>query len=310
MLKATIFELDTLDGKELAGACAAKLRERGIEVIERKQFKKMDCIRAILSDDLVFLDASREAERHNYRQFSQMAIYRPHVFICSRSYLPFNFQPIHPGGAAPEWYPQRKSNKEILQSLFGPVSQGGPEPAVDDFLNNKPERDPRSVAASGFKQIRENLAYVKGARHREILRRKKQGEIFISFRGKYFQAVQELDAQVQAAAAPGSAPTFRYYPPGGLSSLIMSEQMRWSLLSMIGRHIAPAREFWIYDTPDYFDSWWTTGNWPGWSIVLRRMDVARSCASSIQRPARYVTSIPAIASFLANARRREWTAIL
>lgn len=36
-------------------------------------------------------------------------------------------------------------------------------------------------------------------------------------------------------------------------------QRRWQVLRLIWRWIASVSEFWVYDTDDYLDSWWTRG---------------------------------------------------
>lgn len=48
-----------------------------------------------------------------------------------------------------------------------------------------------------------------------------------------------------------------YFPPGSVSAELMTEQRRWQVLSIIERYIRSSKEFWIFESPDHYDSWWT-----------------------------------------------------
>ncbi|ELR98397.1 hypothetical protein GLO73106DRAFT_00022280 [Gloeocapsa sp. PCC 73106] len=88
--------------------------------------------------------------------------------------------------------------------------------------------------------------------------RNQSGQVFISYRSKYNSQVSDLKNYLESGKFPGGQPKkVRYFPPGSLSDEIMTEHRRWQIVSMIDRYISPANEVWLYETDDYYDSWWT-----------------------------------------------------
>jgi len=91
-------------------------------------------------------------------------------------------------------------------------------------------------------------------------RRHESGKIFISFRRSDDPGVRRLKDRIESGQFPGVATQpVRYFPPGVLSTELMPEQRRWSILSMIDRFLGPADEVWVYESEAYYNSWWTLG---------------------------------------------------
>ncbi len=201
--------------------------------------------------DLVVLDASIENEgEHNYVYAFPIPV--EHLLIVSRTYLPLNFYgerdsisdsrdgsliygaPLHPGF---------QSNENILHWL---ILQ------LQDLLPSLP----RPLRDKGD-QIMEVMSRASDIRDQ---RRKRDGEIFISYRSQDSKQVKHLEERIQNGTFPeGRSKKVRYFPPGFLSEEIMTEQRRWQVLSMIRRYMSPADEVWIYETKEYYNSWWTLG---------------------------------------------------
>jgi hypothetical protein len=99
------------------------------------------------------------------------------------------------------------------------------------------------------------------AADKQDTRRNQSGQIFISYRNtdNVPLEIDKLAKRIMQGEFHDIAPSVRYFPPGVLSEEFMPEQRRWQILSWIDRFIGPATEIWIYETKEYYNSWWTIG---------------------------------------------------
>ena len=208
---------------------------------------------ACANDDVVVLDASIERTgEHNYDIVTTYPL--DHLLVVSRTYLPFNFYGLRDEiwdfdkntfiyGTA--FYSQTKSNQEIVRWL---------DLQLRDLLAILPR--PASERGGPLAMARA----MQPSLDKQDERRSKSGQIFISYRSKDDKKVEQVKRRLEAGNFPNMPRTkVRYFPPGMLSDEVMTEQRRWQILSMLDRFIGPASEVWIYETEDYYDSWWTIG---------------------------------------------------
>lgn len=209
--------------------------------------------------DVVILDATIESKgQHNYH----IAYPTPldHVLVVSRTPLPLNFYGVRDvaverqsdGEMSREtlirgtpFYPDHLSNIDILRWLTLQLKG----------LHEKGKRPSNQygVIGSTFRGMKPSLDLVDARRH-------ESGKIFISFRSSDDLGVRRLKDRIESGKFPGVAKQpVRYFPPGVLSTELMPEQRRWSILSMIDRFIGPANEVWVYESEAYYNSWWTLG---------------------------------------------------
>jgi uncharacterized protein YbaR (Trm112 family) len=176
-----------------------------------------------------------------------------HVLVVSRNYLPLNFYGARDAifdresGAdiyGTAFYPGSISNDQILRWLYLQLL---------DLLPSLPRPDEeKGLLGTNFVAMPNSVDNVD-------LRRRQSGEIFISYRSYDHKGVEALKRKIEGDRRSGLFRRVRYFPPGLLSDEILTEQRRWQLLSMIDRFIGPASEIWIYETENYYDSWWTLG---------------------------------------------------
>lgn len=200
-----------------------------------------DFFYSCVQDDIVIFDASIETG-DNYAIATAQPTVMDHVIIVSRTYLPLNFFGIREGGA-PE-YPKSKSNEDIIKWL---------REQIIDLKQFSPRSEAEKRPLGSIKTMDKSI-------NLQESRRKKAGQIFISYRSRYYEEVNILKSKIQLGEHHnGNEKTVRLFPPGVLvyEDEILTEQRCWQLVSMIDRTIRASEEFWIYNTDDYFDSWWT-----------------------------------------------------
>jgi len=219
----------------------------------------VDYANACQNADVVILDATIEPKgQHNYH----IAYPTPldHVLVVSRTALPLNFYGLRDvaverqsGGLfgksretlirGTPFYPDHLSNTDILRWLVIQLE--------DLRTRGKRPSNQYGVIGSTFRGMKPSLDLADARRH-------ESGKIFISFRSSDDPGVRRLKDRVEAGQFPGVAQQpVRYFPPGVLSTELMPEQRRWSILSMIDRFIGPADEVWVYESEAYYNSWWT-----------------------------------------------------
>jgi hypothetical protein len=203
--------------------------------------------------DAIVIDASVEEKgEHNYDIVTSYPL--DHILVVSRTYLPLNFWGLRDGILdshikttiyGTPFYPKTKSNQEILRWL---------DLQLRDLLPSLPR--PMEEKGDPFRMT----VPMKPSLDLLDRRRNQSGQIFISYRSQDAEQVEKLKQQIERGQFhQGQTKVVRYFPPGILSDEVMTEQRRWQILSMIDRFIGPATEIWIYETEDYYNSWWTLG---------------------------------------------------
>ena len=240
MAPLTIFPTRTHKGRSLAAA-VARLGERqgyAVTIADPQRATQPDLLQACLGPGVVVFDATIEGQRqHNYAFALYALKYIPFALVVSRSYLPTNFAPWLDGGYP--LYPRRLTNDQILQWLdrqLVRLRQHVPRPKNLQGLSNA-----EKLVDMGLEESKE--------RHR------RQGAIFISFRGSYEQTV----ARLAEVTRRGVKKSVRFFSTGELAppNELMSAQDRWGVMRTINDWIADSQELWIFWSADYLASWWT-----------------------------------------------------
>lgn len=243
-ISASFIPMKSQGGDELKELFISLADELGLKLNLLESPTQTDFFRACKNDDVVVFDASIENSKNNYHAATAQPMSMDHVLVVSRTYLPQNFYGLRYGGAP--YYPKTKDNDTIIKWLRS---------QIEDLLPSLPR-------ATGSKSNLGSISIMKKSMELEDLRRKKTGQIFISYRGKYISEVRTLRDRIKRGEYhSGKSKTVRYFPPGALAydDELLTEQQRWQLLSIIDRWMWPAEEIWLYGTSDYLDSWWTRG---------------------------------------------------
>ena len=254
-LSLTFFQTRSESGTHLQELFLPLAEELGFRVkLVGNNRSPMIYSQACANDDVVVVDASIEkVDRHNYDIITSYPI--DHLLVVSRNYLPFNFygtreeiwdddQQTYIYGTA--FYGQEIDNYDILKWL---------ELQLKDLISTLPR--PSSQRGGPLALTRA----MKPSLDKQDARRNRSGEVFISYRSKEHYDVERLKRQLENGYFSSDLPRMRvrYFPPGMLSDEVMTEQRRWQILSMLDRFIGSASEVWIYETDDYYNSWWTLG---------------------------------------------------
>lgn len=244
-MKVTFFATVSSAGRALAADFAELVRGLlGIvpEIVE--QPTQARSIRANLKDDLVIFDASVE-EGHNYAGMTLHPAMMEHVFLVSRTPLPMNVPTLRQGGAPR--YPHAFSNEQILE-------------AIQRELQVAALRMRRPWYRRGFPGM---FSLMTRGIELQQARLKAETEVFISYRSRAADAVYAL--------AKGEGRAVFFFEPGSLAweDELLREQQRWTLISLIDARINAAREVWVYDTPDYLNSWWTRAELAAIAVRVR-----------------------------------------
>ncbi len=243
-MKATFFSVANQQGRALRDAFMRTLSGAyGLATEAVEGATQADVSRSCLQDDLVIFDASIE-DGHNYAAATGQPLTMDRVLVVSRTYLPLNFYGLREGGAP--IFPRRttQANEEILKWLHA---------QIDELVAQPARPDNRKGFIGSYRAMRESL------KKREADWRAR-GRIFISYRSRHHAAVQELSLRIRRGDFHGGSPRTAYFlPPGEIvfEDEILTELRHWQLASMIDRRIGVADELWVYETADYYDSWWT-----------------------------------------------------
>lgn len=243
-ISASFIPLNSQGGDELKGQFTSMAEEFGLELRVLENPTQADFFNSCINDDIVVFDASIEGDKNNYHAATAQPMAMDHVLVVSRSYLPQNFYGLRYGGT-PD-YPKMSDNNAIIKWL---------QSQIEDLLPflPRPKEEKSKLGTIGI---------MKKSMELEDQRRKKSGQVFISYRGKYIADVLKLKKRIIGGEYhSGQSKTVRYFPPGALAydDEILTEQQRWQLLSIIDRWMWPAEEIWLYYTSDYINSWWTRG---------------------------------------------------
>lgn len=229
-----------------------------------------DLMLAGLQDDLVIFDASIEDEiGSNYQVYQMWPSTMDHFLVVSRTRLPLNFQPYHLGGT-PDTAgtltarPDELSNAEIvkwIKQMLGKMRPHLPRPETDKLVLAKNEFFARRKELF---PLMERLIF--SASERKKHEQKSNGRAFVSYLSRYSKyhyasallepTVEHLIEYRKKQLKNEYYPVL-YYPPGALSGEFMTEHRRWQVLAVIDRRIRSADECWIFETEDYYNSWWT-----------------------------------------------------
>lgn len=275
-IKIVLFTASTDYGRELACLLRDAVNSKFLDefVIELTTFFDADSEDMMISglqDDIIIFDASVEDDiGSNYRTTKMWPLCMDHFFVVSRTRLPINFKPFHEGGSPDTWNnllerPFSLSNQQIVSWIQEQLKLLTPYlPRPEDERLEIPKGQfavhAQAVGKLTVKLINQSLE------RREIYRRN-SGQAFISYLSKYSrhhrQAVAVNGLYVEDLVKyikdyhDNTDFSVLYYPPGSLSSEFMAEYRRWQVVRMIEDRIRAADEFWIFETDDYYNSWWT-----------------------------------------------------
>lgn len=229
-----------------------------------------DMLIAGLRDDIVIFDGSVEDDiGRNYQAAHMWPSTMKHFLVISRTRLPLNFTPYHKGGT-PDTAEVAKEplytldNEYLIQWVVEKInllSPGLPRPsgerieiAEGEFFSKRGE----------ILQIAEGIIAKSTDERKQF--QKEEGRAFVSYLSRYSRfhhppptnhpTVEDVNSYIKQTHGNPGYPVL-YYPPGTLSGEFMTEHRRWQVLSIIDWRIRSADEFWIFETEDYYNSWWT-----------------------------------------------------
>jgi hypothetical protein len=244
----TIFPTANQAGQELAEGCrklAKQVLGGRANVQVRSNADQLQFLKSLAFDDLVILDASVEPEgQHNYHLVRGIERNIDHVLIVSRTYLPINVRGMRVDGAP--IYPHSQSNDAILVWLRQQLTD-----KVNPLQLPRPLVDKLSFGVRSF---------VKSSR-KDQAARKARHQIFLSYRGRYYEDVERAKARIERGEFHGTPKKVLLYKPEelALADEVLSPLLRWNVLSIISDVVLDCEEFWIIETDDYLRSWWTRG---------------------------------------------------
>lgn len=282
------FSSGTLEGEQLyKKICSALTNTKNVNYlfeITKKKSTPMAAIRSYMCDDIVLFDAS--LDKHGTQEIGKQydAMSEPfkssqHVLIVSRTIIPFNVYCAKKGGyphyitTGVSEYAETMSNQEISDWVTATIISGDitlPNPTKiskvyfdthlkDALLKNKLE-----------KMIVKNMNMVNKA--------KKKEEVFVSYISRYSKhfhsPIKHVSYFVEdlfpfiANYSNISIEQIGYFPPGTLSSELMTLQRKWEIVSVTDDFIRECKQFWIFLTDDYFQSWWTKSELITLSYIL------------------------------------------
>lgn len=278
-IRVALFVMSTPASRELAGLLE-KIFE--FELIEGKKVSMKtfidsddgEMMAAGLRDDVVIFDASIEDNKGlNYKVTRMWPLCMDHFLVVSRTRLPINFIPYHEGGSPGSWgntldRPFSLSNSEIsnwVKEQIKLLSNRLPRPenerissfSVSDFNNISRMKEVGELVQFLISEsIKRRYTYLKG-----------RGKVFVSYLSAYSKYhknsekyngfyVEDVISYIKKQKRDNYYPIL-YYPPGSLSGEFMVEYRRWQVVRMIEERIRASDEFWIFETEDYYNSWWT-----------------------------------------------------
>lgn len=280
------FKCDSPQGDELYRGTKYELEREGIQELDVEVvLRKNDTLvgrDAFICDDIIIFDASLEGEEigRQYDALMEVMMYSEYVLIVSRTILPFNVSGTWKGGyprylkAGTAHYRESLTNREILS-----------------WLKNVLERialpNPRKISRDEFYKLsmwgrsktlltrsKTDYAAGEGAGYQQLV------QVFVSYcsrYSRYYFSNQELQKDrytvedlIQFISRTQEIPddVIGYFPPGKLSRELMTLQRRWEVVSDTFKLIFACAEFWILDTPDYWESWWTLSERVTLSYIL------------------------------------------
>lgn len=264
----SVFSNRTPESDKLRNEIYRLAIELGFKVKER-ELTESQFIEAQIYDSLVVFDATIEKGQngkliHNYSIldtdpiFHQPLMYpKEHVLVVSRTYLPLNFYPNSGYGmreSGVPLYPKTQTNAVILQWLRKRIEVLRPTlRCSENFWAILKDRTSKTLKTSNLQREQQRLS----------------GQVFISYRSKHYndykgdkqKGVKALKQRIEAGYINGVKTSVRDISPGSLAyeNELLTQKDRWRVLSMLSTWILVSDELWIYDTDDYWASWWTCG---------------------------------------------------
>lgn len=204
-----------------------------------------EVFRSVLAGDVTVFDASFGGGGPDILHAGLYLMKSAYSITVSRTELPLSFpgfDPIAPARGARSTTPELVA---LVAERLAELRPGLPRPPE---LRGVANAD--AVIGSGL----------------EALFDRRRRDVFISYRGH-----AELDVARLSEVESGS---IRFLRGGELamSDELLSVQRRWEVLVAIRRRIYSADEVWIYDTPDFTDSWWTRAELVLMSMASREME--------------------------------------
>jgi hypothetical protein len=340
-MKVTFFQSRSAASADLAVKLKQAIesgppRDLAVAVCIQENGTQVDMLRACLGDDAVVFDGSVEDDvGSNYAAATAQPMAMDHVLVVSRTQLPLNFYGLREGGSPNSGGAtdgrSELSNEELLRWLLAQIVElsAHPRPPAERLLLQPGQS--MVPLASAIMSTSEAIM----RRSLDLQSERRRRMVFVSYLSKCSreykgndkpvgERVEDLIEQLPALRGQPDLTT-KYFAPGSLSSEFMTEQRRWQVVSIIDRYIRTAREFLVFESPDYLESWWTqaelvmvsykraSGGGDGPRVIRyhprfeREVGFAgRAAASFEEAHAKYVPVIPELerremARFLSNA---------
>ncbi|MDP4143000.1 MAG: hypothetical protein Q8936_00760 [Bacillota bacterium] len=275
-IKITFFPNESEKGAELTDLIKKEFadfqvnnKKIELRIIENDRYDQFSMLQACLGDDIVIFDASVEDEQGlNYRAATAQASAMDHVFVVSRTKIPINFNGLRKGG-----YPEliKKSGQTIKNSFSNEEIMEWIKANINEMIDELPRPGDEKIWIPSMETIGNHVYEMNTISERIMLKSLdkysiKDG-IFISFLSAYSlksafpktfkdKNVEDLVDFIDVERGKVKE-KICYFPPGSISSEFMTEQRRWQVVSIIDRYIRKCSEFWVFETEDYYNSWWT-----------------------------------------------------
>lgn len=273
-IKIAHFQNNSKRGRELSGLITQvfnNIEINGVKTEVRivENGNQFDFLQACLGDDVVIFDGSIEdVQGSNYEAATAQVTCMDHVLVVGRTKLPLNFFGLRKGGH-PELI--KSSTTEVDKDFENDRIIIWIRENLNDLAKDLPRSEEERVFVPSFSEISQYSDRLDGV-SRKIMERslnkyKKRDNIFISYLSKYSsyqkggksfygKNVEDVIEFIKREKNINMG-NICYFPPGSISGELMIEQRRWQIISIIDRYIRLCKEFWIFETPDYYDSWWT-----------------------------------------------------
>jgi hypothetical protein len=239
----SFFQVSNPQGEELVHLFRNMVARNGFDLDIRlypsNNSSAIEFVGAYTQHDIIVVDASIE-DASNYGITQKTFLDK--VLVVSRTYLPLNYYGVREGGVP--YYPESKTNRSIVEWIQVQMQQMLPriQPRDQGFW-------------SKFGRVANTFLVDMGeASQRKRQKFMQEGQIFISYRSRYYQDVKRIASQVQR-----DGKTVFFLPPGKLvyEDELLTRMQHWLLSGLIDERVTAAEEIWIYNTADYLSSWWT-----------------------------------------------------
>lgn len=296
MVTISYFAVHTKQSNDLYNVIKSYCENKGYNISfkDASSISQYEFLVGVHGDTLSVVDASIETENGEYLSTvypiltAHINIFK-HILVVSRTPIPLNICPPTEGGYPNTLYEKEKDNDEIAEWLKDNIDK-----IVEKEIHTPSLRvkiDSQDALMSLKPQMEQML-------HDNLLEDntdKKVTKVLISYRSKYYDKVIEHIKNYQNKEEEEKEYEFHVVQSRNeLSSkrhenIIVHERLcgeneaptpmqRWRMVGQLEGLIRNMDEIWIYDTPDYGDSWWTQAE-----IVMTYYDnYSRSCKNKIK----------------------------